>query len=151
VSLLVPTALLAGLLAVPILLLYMLKLRRRQVQVSSTLLWQMLLRDRQANTPWQRLKRNLLLFLQLLILAALVFALARPALKVPSVAGGSLVVLLDGSASMNAYNLPSSGSSGQSGTLQSSLQRQGNQTRFETARADVRNLIYSLPEDSRMT
>jgi Ca-activated chloride channel family protein len=151
VSLRVPTALLAGLLAVPILLLYMLKLRRRQVQVSSTLLWQMLLRDRQANTPWQRLKRNLLLFLQLLILAALVFALARPALKVHSVAGGSLVVLLDGSASMNAYNLPSSGNSVQSGALQSGLQRQGDQTRFETARAVVRNLIYSLPEDSRMT
>ena len=66
--------LLAGL-AIPILLLYMLKLRRRQVQVSSTFLWVQLLRDQQANAPWQKLKRNLLLILQLLILAALVIAL----------------------------------------------------------------------------
>ena len=58
-----PIALLFGLLALPILLLYMLKLRRREVDVSSTLLWEMLLRDRQANAPWQRLKRNVLLFL----------------------------------------------------------------------------------------
>lgn len=150
-SLLVPTALLAGLLAVPILLLYMLKLRRREVQVSSTLLWQMLLRDRQANTPWQRLKRNLLLFLQLLVLAAMVFALARPALNVPSVAGGSLVVLLDGSASMNARLQPGSSDSVQYGGLQGDLQGQGNQTRFEAARSAVRNLIHNLPDGSRMT
>jgi len=150
-SFLVPGALLAGLLAIPILLLYMLKLRRREVQVSSTLLWQMLLRDRQANTPWQRLKRNLLLFLQLLVLAALVFALARPAINVPSVAGGSLVVLLDGSASMNARLQSTSGSSVQYGGSQAELQGQSAQTRFEAARSAVRDLIRNLPEGSRMT
>ena len=74
----VPGFFFAGLLAIPILLMYMLKLRRKTVQVSSILLWEALLRDRQANTPWQRLKRNLLLLLQLVILAALVLALARP-------------------------------------------------------------------------
>ena len=79
----------------------MLKLRRREVEVSSTLLWQMLLRDREANSPWQRLRRNLLLFLQLLLLLALVLALARPFWPVPTIATGTLVVLLDGSASMN--------------------------------------------------
>ena len=70
---LTPLAFLLGLLALPILVLYMLKMRRRQVEVSSVLLWQRLLRDREANAPWQRLKRNLLLILQLLLLAALVF------------------------------------------------------------------------------
>ncbi|MCC6191901.1 MAG: BatA domain-containing protein, partial [Anaerolineales bacterium] len=59
-ALLTPLALLLGLLAIPILILYMLKLRRREVEVSSTLLWQLLLRDREANAPWQRLRRNLL-------------------------------------------------------------------------------------------
>lgn len=120
-------------LALPILVLYMLKLRRREVEVSSTLLWQMLLRDREANAPWQRLRRNLLLFLQLLLLAALVLALARPFWPVPTIATGTLVVLLDGSASMNAVDAPGSGS------------------RFETARAAVRQLIDGLGPDGSMS
>src|SRR5690606_2966970 len=94
---LAPLALLLGLPAVPIVVLYMLRLRRREVLVSSTLLWRKLLRDREANAPWQRLRRNLLLLLQLLILAALVLALSRPFLPTPSVVSGSVVVLLDAS------------------------------------------------------
>ncbi|HSB02076.1 MAG TPA: BatA and WFA domain-containing protein [Anaerolineales bacterium] len=122
--------LLAGL-AIPILLLYMLKLRRRQVQVSSTFLWVQLLRDQQANAPWQKLKRNLLLILQLLILAALVMAFARPALQIPAIASGSVIVLLDGSASMNATDVRPS--------------------RFEQARKSVQALINGLSNDSAMT
>lgn len=128
---LAPLSLLLGLLALPIVLLYMLKLRRREVQVSSTLLWQALLRDRQANTPWQKLKRNLLLFLQLLILAGLVLALARPALFVPVVEAGSMVVLLDSSASMAATDVEPN--------------------RFEAARQIVRGLINGLEPGARMT
>ncbi len=107
-SLLTPAALALLALAVPILILWMLRLRRRSVTVSSTMLWTRLLRDREANAPWQRLRRNLLLFLQLAILLALVLALARPFVPVPAVAGGVVVVLLDTSASMNATDvLPS--------------------------------------------
>jgi Ca-activated chloride channel homolog len=130
-SLLAPLSILFGLLAIPILLLYMLKLRRREITVSSTLLWQMLLRDRQANTPWQRLKRSLLLFMQLLILAALVLALARPAQPVPSLASGPVVVILDASASMQT--------------------REGDTTRFEAAREAVHEIIDALSESSSMT
>ncbi|MBK9208729.1 MAG: BatA domain-containing protein [Anaerolineales bacterium] len=128
---LTPLAFALSALAIPILLLYMLKLRRRQTQVSSTLLWEQLLRDRQANAPWQKLKRNLLLFLQLLILAALVFALARPALQTKVVASGSVIVLLDASASMNATDVTPS--------------------RFEEARKSVLALINGLTNASSMT
>ena len=101
-SFLAPLAFFGALLAVPIILLYMLRLRRREVTVSSTFLWQQILRDREANTPWQRLRRNLLLFLQLLILALLVLALARPFIIVPAVGAGQIALLIDASASMNA-------------------------------------------------
>jgi hypothetical protein len=130
VSFLTPLSLLLGLLAVPILILYMLKLRRKEVEVSSVMLWQLLLRDREANAPWQRLKRNLLLFLQLLLLALLVLALARPFLNVKTVATGTVVVVLDASASMNATDVAPS--------------------RFEAARLAVRQLINDLAADGTM-
>ncbi len=126
-----PLALLLGLLAIPVLVLYMLKLRRREVEVSSTLLWQLLLRDREANAPWQRLKRNLLLLLQLLLLAALVIALARPFLRVPTIATGTVVVLLDASASMSATDIAPN--------------------RFEAARAVARQMIDGLGPDGKMS
>ncbi|MFQ5614878.1 MAG: BatA and WFA domain-containing protein [Anaerolineales bacterium] len=130
-SFLTPTSLLLGLLAVPIVLLYMLKLRRREVEVSSTMLWQMLLRDRQANAPWQRLRRNLLLLLQLLILAGLVAALARPAIPVQVVASGPVIVLLDASASMQAADIAPN--------------------RFSAATETVGALIDDLNADSTLT
>ncbi len=131
-SLLAPAALALGLLALPIVLLYMLRLRRREQPVSSTYLWRTLVRDRAANAPWQRLRRNLLLLLQLLILAALVLALARPALRLPGLGGGSVIVLLDASASMQATD----GNGG---------------TRFDDARAAADRLIGGLSGDDRLT
>ncbi|MFQ5612504.1 MAG: VWA domain-containing protein [Anaerolineae bacterium] len=99
---LLPSALALSVLALPIIIFYMLKLRRQPVRVSSLLLWQQVLQDRQANAPWQRLRRNLLLLLQLLILALLVLALARPYLTVQARVQGNVVLLLDASASMQA-------------------------------------------------
>ncbi|MCC6299581.1 MAG: BatA and WFA domain-containing protein [Anaerolineales bacterium] len=118
-------------LAIPIILLYMLKLRRKQTPVSSTFLWQKLLREQQANAPWQKLKRNVLLILQLIILAALVTALARPALQVPVVASGSVIVLLDASASMNAADVSPS--------------------RFEAGREAALDLVNGLSPASSLT
>ncbi|MBN1956375.1 MAG: BatA and WFA domain-containing protein [Anaerolineae bacterium] len=104
-NLLAPTALVFAALGIPIILLYMLKLRRRDVLVSSTFLWQRLLRDREANAPWQRLRSNLLLLLQLLVLLLLTVALARPFLFTPVVIQGDVVILLDRSASMQATDV----------------------------------------------
>jgi Ca-activated chloride channel homolog len=130
-QLLTPFALTLSLLAIPIILLYMLKLRRKQTQVSSTLLWEKLMHEKQANAPWQKLKRNLLLFLQLLILATLVAALTRPALEIKVITSGSVIVMLDASASMNAVDVPPS--------------------RFEEARKSVLALINGLGNNSSMT
>jgi len=111
--------------------MYMLRLRRREVMVSSTMLWQKLLRDREANAPWQKLRRNLLLLLQLLILAALILALARPFFPIPSIISGSTVVLLDGSVSMQATD--------------------ADPHRFESAKAEVNSLINDLGGSNQMT
>src|SRR5258706_10072992 len=125
-SFLTPLALALGALAGPIIVLYMLRLRRREVQVSSTLLGQQLVRDREANAPWQRLRRNLLLLLQLLILAALVIALARPFIEVPAVTTGRIALLIDASASMNATDVEPS--------------------RFEAAKQQANNIVDTLTQ-----
>src|SRR5918999_6115673 len=94
-------AALAGAIAIPALLvLYFLKLRRREVAISSTLLWRKAIQDLQVNAPFQRLRRNLLLLLQMLLLALLLLALARPVSNYRPGAGKMTVILIDRSASM---------------------------------------------------
>ncbi|NDJ76756.1 MAG: VWA domain-containing protein [Chloroflexi bacterium] len=107
-SFITPLALALSALAIPIILLYMLRLRRTEMSISSTFLWQQLVRDREANAPWQKLKFNWLLLLQLLILAALVLALARPFTNVKTITTGHIILMLDASASMQATDVDSS-------------------------------------------
>jgi hypothetical protein len=101
------TAAIAAAIALPLLiLLYFLKLRRREVAVSSTFLWKKAIQDLQVNAPFQRLRRNLLLLLQLLLLLALILALSRPVSNYTPGAGKLTVILIDHSASMNAADAP---------------------------------------------
>src|SRR5438270_8648871 len=73
-------AVLAGV-PVGIIALYFLKLRRRPVQVPSTLLWRRSLEDLHVNSLFQRLRRNLLLFLQLLAVLLAMLALLGPRVR----------------------------------------------------------------------
>jgi len=101
-SFLNPISLLYLLTIPPVVLLYFLRLRRRSRVVSSTLLWRDAVADLQANAPFQRLRRNLLLFLQVLLLALLAVLIARPFLTLRALSGESEVIVIDGSASMQA-------------------------------------------------
>jgi len=106
VQFLAPFALLAGVpLAGIIILLYLLKLRRREVVIPSVFLWRRATQDIQANAPFQKLQRNLLMLLQLLALAALLFALAAPFLLSSRLSGKRVVLVLDASASMRATDV----------------------------------------------
>ncbi|MAT82342.1 MAG: hypothetical protein CMJ29_11955 [Phycisphaerae bacterium] len=93
----------------PLLLLYFLKLRRKTLPVSSTLLWFSSTADLQANSPFQRLRRNILLLLQLIILLLLVLAIMQPRMEGPRGAGGRTVLLIDRSGSMTATDESLSG------------------------------------------
>jgi Ca-activated chloride channel family protein len=95
---------LAALLPV-IVALYFLKLRREERTVSSVYLWQEMVRDIAANAPWQRLRPSWLLLLQLLFLAALIVALARPFVWTMAAQGDHLIFVIDSSASMAATDV----------------------------------------------
>ncbi|MBM4109062.1 MAG: VWA domain-containing protein [Phycisphaerae bacterium] len=99
---LTPTlATIAAAIAVPtLLLLYFLKLRRRDVEVSTTLLWKRAIQDLQANAPFQRIRRNILLILQLIVLGAALAALGQPQTRGDTQVGSRHIILIDRSASM---------------------------------------------------
>jgi len=100
------TAFYAAAVSVPLLLLlYFLKLKRREQIVSSTLLWKRAVQDLQVNAPFQRLRRNILLLLQLLVLLAILLALAGPILSLIAGPARRYVLLIDRSASMNATDV----------------------------------------------
>ncbi len=117
--------------AIPVVILFYLLKRKRVVRlVSSTLLWQKFLAETQASAPFQRLRHNWLLILQLLMLALAIFALARPYFS-GRLAGGNLqVLILDASASMQCTDETPS--------------------RFEKARAQALKLVNSLRDTDRM-
>jgi hypothetical protein len=94
------SALWLGLTLPAILLMYLLKRKYIDTVVPSSLLWNRVLKETEATRPWQRLRRNLLLILQLIAAACLVFAAMQPYVLADSQAKGHIVVVLDRSASM---------------------------------------------------
>jgi Ca-activated chloride channel homolog len=100
-----PLALL-GLLFVPVVIaMYLLKLRRDEAVVPSTLLWTRLVADVEANAPWQKLRRSLLLLLQLLLVVILALLAARPFFERPAGLARDIVVVMDTSASMGSTDV----------------------------------------------
>lgn len=86
-----------------ILLLYALKRNYRDAEVSSHLLWKRVWREQEANRPWQKLRNRLLMLIQLLAAALLVFALMEPVVGKTAASDGHAVLLIDRSWSMTAY------------------------------------------------
>lgn len=97
-------------LAVPplIVMLYFLKLRRQPVQVPSTYLWKRTVEDLHVNSIWQKLRKNLLLLLQLIAVALFILACLRPGFSGSSPLGSRSIFLIDNSASMQATDVKGS-------------------------------------------
>jgi hypothetical protein len=113
-------------LAVPLVILYFLKLKRERTEVPALLLWRAVMEDRRVNSPFQRFKRNILLLLQLLLLACLCLAAVQPFIKGADAEAGRVPILIDCSASMGA------------------LTRPGGPTRLDEAKRQVRERIDHL-------
>ncbi|MBI4494662.1 MAG: VWA domain-containing protein [Chloroflexi bacterium] len=121
-----PNALFLLLLLVPlVVLLHLIRSRYQRQRVSSVLLWRRLPRDFQAHATWRRPIWDVLLWLQLLAVTLCTLALARPSL--PTAEARHLALVLDGSASMQAADVPPS--------------------RFEAARQIAHDLIDRLGQN----
>jgi len=88
-----------------ILALYFLKLKRQPLEVPSTYLWKKSIEDMHVNSLWQRLRQNLLLFLQLLLVGLAMLALMRPGWESSKLDGERFIFLVDNSASMSATDI----------------------------------------------
>ncbi len=95
----------AAMLPTAILLLYFLKLKRQPLEVPSTYLWTRTIEDLHVNSIWQRLRQSLLLFLQLLLILLVMFALLRPGWSGRALIGDRFIFLIDASASMAAKDV----------------------------------------------
>ena len=126
------SAAIAAAISIPLLLvLYFLKLRRREMPVSSTFLWKKAIQDLQVNAPFQRLRRNLLLLLQLLLLLSLILAFSRPVSNFTPGAGKLAVILIDRSASMSATDIP------------------GGKTRLDDAKRQANDLVSGMDRNGQ--
>jgi Mg-chelatase subunit ChlD len=124
-----PAALWLGLLALPVLLLHVLRPRRQEVTVSSTYLWRSLATPVSAASPWQRLRPSVLLILQLLAVALLAIAAARPVRVTDAPLAEHTVFIIDASGSMAA--------------------RDGDPDRLADAKDEARDLRDELPAGGR--
>ncbi len=116
---------------IPVVVLFYLLKRKRVIKlVSSTLLWQKFLSETQASAPFQKLRKNWLLILQIILLLLAVLALSRPFFAAKTKPAQLRVVIIDASASMQATDETPS--------------------RFEKARAEALKWVDSLADNDLM-
>jgi hypothetical protein len=101
-ELLSPSGLALLALLVPLIVLYILKVKRRRRAVGSTWLWAVAERDLMAKSPFKRLIAQVPLIVQAIAVLALAFALARPATRGREFTGDHVAIVIDISASMSA-------------------------------------------------
>src|SRR4051812_8459288 len=117
--------------SIPVLIVfYLLKRRRVARVVPSTLLWQKFLAESQASAPFQRLRHNWLLIIQIILLLLAILALARPYFSSKVTGGRILVTILDSSASMQSTDETPS--------------------RFEKARKEALALVNTMHDNDQM-
>ncbi len=90
-----------GLLA-PLVVLYVLRIKRQRKKVATTWLWAAAQRDLLARHPFKKLIAQIPLLIQAIVLLLLGLALARPATRGRAFTGDHIAIVIDTSASMSA-------------------------------------------------
>lgn len=84
-----------------VILLYILKRKYKVKEIPSCLLWKEAYKNTQANTPWEKLKVNIMMIIQIIIFLILIFALMNPFLNFGGKEYTNLIIAIDKTASMS--------------------------------------------------
>lgn len=120
-----------------IIFLYLLKQKANDYPFSSLFLWKSAYQNLEASTPWEFLKRNLLMFLQILLVILFILALTAPYLNKGGSFKENVILVIDNSGSMNSQFI-------QEG-------KQLDITRIEAAKEQATEYVNSFSTDSRFT
>lgn len=115
-----------------IVLLYLLKQKAEEETVSSLYLWEAVYKNLQASTPWEKLKNNLLMYLQIAAMALLILALTSPYLTKGGTDYQNVLLVIDHSGSMNSLY-------------------EGEMTRLEAAKEQAKAYVDQIPSDVRVS
>ncbi len=130
VTLIWPIAL--SLLAGGIVIMYLLKQHAEEFRVPSLFLWSEMYKNQTSDKPWEKLKKNILLILEIIAILVMVLALMGPYVKFGRGNGSTVMVIIDNSASMET-------------------RYKNSESRLESAKKDAENFIRSLPADTLVT
>jgi hypothetical protein len=100
-----PIALTLAAIALPIIALYILKVRLRRVPVSTNLFWKQIYHEKPPRSLWQHFRHLSSLLLQLAMLLLLVLSIADPHFSTQLLQSRRLVIVIDNSASMRATDV----------------------------------------------
>ena len=114
-----------------IILIYMLKQKAKKVEISSNMLWKEVYKNLEATTPWEKLKFQWLMVLQILLIILFVLSLMSPFILSGSKKSSSLIMVIDSSASMNALY--------------------DEDTRLEQAKKDALEYLDTIPDNTKIT
>lgn len=116
---------------VGVILLYMLKQKRKNEDVPSLMLWREVYKDVKAKTPWERLRKNLLMILQILILSLLIFSFLEPLTLFGGREFRNLILVFDTTGSMKG--------------------KIGESSKFEQGKEEMKKIISSTKEGANVT
>ncbi|MBP5529004.1 MAG: BatA and WFA domain-containing protein [Lachnospiraceae bacterium] len=108
-----------------IIIMYMMKQKAKEQKVASLYLWREMVKNDRANTPWEKLKKNWLMILQIITLLVLIAALTSPYFLSGLVSSGKACIVIDTSASMG-------------------FMYDENQTRFDKAKDEAISYVKKL-------
>lgn len=120
-----------------IIFLYLLKQKAKEYPFSSLFLWKSAYENLEASTLWEYLKRNLLMFLQILLILLFILALTSPYINKGGSSYENVILVIDNSGSMNSQYTENG--------------KQLDKTRIEVAKEQSIEYLNSFSNDSRFT
>ncbi|MCR5585748.1 MAG: VWA domain-containing protein [Lachnospiraceae bacterium] len=115
-----------------VIIMYLLKQKAVAHKVPSLFLWNEMYRNKESDTPWEKLKKNKLLIIQIFTILVLIFCLMSPYTAQEEAASSNVVLLIDNSGSMS--------------TVMSNKK-----TRLDYAKNAAREYVKTLSDDTAIT